>query len=177
MKPILVRIELGSVDGPMPNFTPVVEEYVSKAKAAGVPVQPAMKVTDVLEHPEAWGAAQGSEGYVAFLGATTERDDAVEILSSLTVTPRAVIGVKVLSPTEVDEFQEQARRIVELRKQRQQDASRGRHAARAATAGTPTSPLPGTVGSAAAPEEPYELALSTPEGAVKSPLDILNLVR
>ena len=174
MKPILVRIELGCVDGPMPNFTPVVEEYVGKAKAAGVPVQPAMKVTDVLEHPEAWGAAPGSEGYVAFLGVATDRDDAVEILSSLTVTPRAVIRVKVLSPTEVDEFQQQARRIVELRKQRQQDASRGRHAARASTPGAPISSAPGA---AAAAGDPYELALSTPESAVKSPLDVLNLVR
>lgn len=175
MKPILVRIELGPVDGPMPNFTPVVEEYAGKANAAGVPVRPAMKVTDVLEHPEAWGVAPGSEGYVAFLGVTTERDDAVEVLSAITVTPRAVIGVKVLSPTEVDEFQAQARRIVELRKQRQQEASRGRHTARANTAATAPSLSP--TGSTTMLGEPYELALSTPEDAPKSPLDILNLVR
>ncbi|MBU8820481.1 hypothetical protein KL864_31905 [Mycolicibacterium goodii] len=169
MQPILVRIELGPVGGPMPNFAAVVDEYVGKARDAGIAVKPAMKVTDVLEQPERWAVAAGSEGYVALLGATTDRADAVETLAAITIATPAVIGAKVLSPAEVDEFHEQARRIVEQRKQ-QRAQSAGRHAARASAATVAS-------GRAAADDEPFELELSTPEGARRTPLDILNMVR
>ncbi|OBF76120.1 hypothetical protein [Mycolicibacterium fortuitum] len=170
MQPILVRMELGPVGGPMPNFAVVVDEFVRKAKDAGIGARPAMKVTDVLEWPEKWEVSAGTEGYVALLGTTTDRVDAVDVLSSITVSVPAVIGAKVLSPAEVDEFHEQARRIVERRKQ-QQNRSAGRHASapRASSGAAPTSAGPD--------EHPFELALSTPEEVRKTPLDILSLVR
>lgn len=177
MQPVLVRMELGTLDGPMPNFTVIVDEFVRKAQAAGVPVRPAMKVTDTLEHPEAWDAEAGAEGYIAFLGTQTERGDAaVAALSKIAVEAPAVIRVKVLSPTEVDEFQAQARRINELRKARQEaagqlSASTGRHAVATGAAVAPRTPA------AALPGEPYELALGTPDEAAKTPLDILGVVR
>jgi len=177
MQPVLVRMELGTLDGPMPNFTVIVDEFVRKAQAVGVPVRPAMKVTDTLEHPEAWDAEAGTEGYIAFLGTQTERGDAaVAALSKISVEAPAVIRAKVLSPTEVDEFQSQARRINELRKARQEAAgkasvSAGRHAAAPIAAVASRTPAVAVAG------EPYELALGTPDDAAKTPLDILGAVR
>lgn len=176
MQPILVRMELGPVGGPMPNFAVVVDEFVGKARAAGVAAKPAMKVTDVLEQPERWGVAAGTEGYVALLGTTTDRVDAVDVLSAITVSAPAVIRVKILGPAEVDEFHEQARRIVERRKQqRAQSAGMRAAAVRGGAGSAPTGA--GAGAGAGAGEEPFELALSTPDEARKTPMDILSLVR
>jgi hypothetical protein len=180
MQPILVRIELGTLDMPTPNFTGIVDEFVRKARGAGVEgVRPAMKIKEVLERPEAWGAPAGAEGYVAFLGMQTDRGEATAAaLSKITVTAPAVIDVKILTPAEVDEFQALARRVTEIRKTLQQQAkasapNAGRHAA-------PTNPSAGLRSTSTVttpPDGPFLLALTTPEDAPKTPVDILNLVR
>jgi hypothetical protein len=182
MQPILVRMELGTVDGPVPNFSVIVDEFVRKSAEAGVAgVRPAMKIKEVLEQPEKWGAAPGAEGYVAFLG--TQAEDGKQVvaaLSKITVGVPAVITVKILTPAEVDEFQALAKQISEIRKELQKKsaplaATPGRHSMSpnvAAGGGYgPTSAL------TPATSEPFVLALGTPEDASKVPLDILNLVR
>jgi hypothetical protein len=178
MQPILVRIELGTLDMPTPNFADIVGEFVRKAREAGVEgVRPAMKIKEVLERPEAWGAPAGTEGYVAFLGMQTDRgEEAVAALSKITVTAPAVIDVKILTPAEVDEFQALVRRVTEIRKTLQQQALRdfapnaGRHAAPA----NPSTGLRSTSAVTTAPGGPFVLALTTPEDASKTPVDIVN---
>jgi hypothetical protein len=181
MQPILVRIELGTLDMPTPNFTHVVDEFVRKAREADVEgVRPAMKIKEVLERPEAWGAPAGTEGYVAFLGMQTDRgEQTVAVLSMITVSAPAVIDVKILTPAEVDEFQALARQVTEIRKTLQQQALRdfvpnvGRHAAPA----NPSAGLRSTSTVITAPGGPFVLALTTPEDASITPVDILSLVR
>jgi hypothetical protein len=180
MQPILVRIELGTLDMPTPNFANIVDEFVRKAREAGIEgVRPAMKIKEVLERPEAWGAPAGTEGYVAFLGMQTDRgEEAVAELSKIAVTAPAVIDVKILTPAEVDEFQALARRITEIRKTLQQQTSRdfapgpGRHGAPANLSAGPRSTATVTT----APGESFVLALTTPQDASKTPVDILNCV-
>ncbi|MEE3755257.1 hypothetical protein [Mycobacterium intracellulare] len=180
MQPILVRMELGTVDGPVPNFSVIVDEFVQKSQEAGVAgVRPAMKIKEVLEQPEKWGATPGAEGYVAFLGTQAEHgEQVVAALSKITVAVPAVISVKILTPTEVDEFQALARQVSEIRKDLQKQSATlttgpGRHASPPTVAAGYVPPA----GSAPVSDEPFMLALGTPEDASKIPLDIVNLVR
>lgn len=180
MQPILVRMELGTVDGPVPNFSVIVDEFVRKSAEAGVAgVRPAMKIKEVLEQPEKWGAAPGAEGYVAFLGIQAEQgEQVVATLSKITVAVPAVITVKILTPTEVDEFQALTKQVSEIRKELQKQSAKltttpGRHAVSPSiTPGYGPAPT-----LAPSTSEPYVLALDTPEDAPKVPLDIVNLVR
>lgn len=172
MQPILVRMELGTAVGPLPEIDPIMEEFRRKAEAAGVPVKPGLKVKEVLEQPEAWGAEPGTEGVVVFLGAMTDREGAVDTLSQVTVSAPAVISVKALTAEEVDKFHAEARRITELRKEQRRNAAAvtpGRHAA--SVAGT------APAGGAGPSQEPYELVLGTPDEASKTPLNVLELLR
>ena len=172
MNPILVRIELGPADAPVPDFAQAQDEFRKTAEALGVPVKPSLRVTDPLEHPEAWDVAPGTEGYVAFLGALTDRDDAVEVLSRITISSSEVIDVKSLSMDEAKEFEAQARRMTEVRKKQQAQtaaaAPSGRHAARSSG----QAPLSRDL---AEPIEPFELMLSTPSDARKTPLPVSEL--
>lgn len=171
MQPILIRMELGTTTGTVPEIAPIMAEFQRKAEDAGVPVRPSLKVREPLAHPQAWDAQAGDEGVVAYLGTLTDKEGAVEALKQITVGAAAVIDVNVLTPDQVEEFQEQARRITELRKQQAEAvrgaANPGRHARQTVAAQPPTHPI----------EDDGALSLGTPADARTSPVDVLGLQR
>ena len=172
--PILVRMELGSATGTVPAVAPITDELLGKAAAAGVSLKPAAKRREPLEHPQAWGAPPGQDGVVAYLGGVTSREDAVAVLSAITVTAEAVIDVCIPSKERIEEFQRDSQRIVAESKQSAQvtqrvDAGDGRHHAKTISTARPTQDR-------GEDQEVAQLRLDTPATARTTPLDVLALL-
>lgn len=120
LQPVLVRLELGPTADRGTQIA-ATNEFLTKATAAGIEpydkhlcprgLKESIKPREKLRYPDHWGTKDGDEGAVAYLGTTTDRDDAVAVLSKITLTMPAVVDVSVLTAEQVEQFVALGRRM------------------------------------------------------------------